>query len=112
MAFYEITLTVEGRNINSVEKKLKEQYPEAEIKVEKIEPSPSRADRLDRAAALVDEAKGIVEELREELQAWHDNLPENFSAKAEEIEEAVSSLEETYDQLEEVQFDVEFPSAF
>ena len=39
-------------------------------------------------------AKDTVEELRDELQSWRDNLPENLQSgsKAEELDEAISNL--------------------
>ena len=60
----------------------------------------------------MEQAKGIVEELTDELQTWHDNLPENFYAKASEIEDAVFSLQDIWNQLEGTEFNVDFPSAF
>ncbi len=111
MAIYNVRFIVEGKNVNEVEKRLQEQYPEAEVDVEKIEQDPSRNDRLGHAADLVTSAKEIVDELTEELQSWAENLPENFQAKGEEIDEAVSNLESLSSELENISFDaVEFPS--
>lgn len=117
MARYSISGTVSDTNIVAVRKKLAEVFKVAEeqIAATKIEESPSRADRLSAAENLVDQARDIVEELREEVQGWHDNLPENLQDgdKAQEIEECASQLEQVGSNLDEAGFgDVSFPSAF
>jgi predicted DNA-binding protein len=58
-----------------------------------------------------------VEQLREELEEWLDNLPENLqsSNKADMLQEAIYNLENIGDELEniqELQHDVEFPGMF
>ena len=58
-----------------------------------------------------------VNTLKEELEQWLDNMPENLQAsmKAEQLEEAIQNLEEIADELEEIQemqHNVEFPSMF
>jgi len=53
--------------------------------------------------------------LRDELQNWLDNMPENLqsSSKADELNEAISNLEDTIGQCEEIEgASVEFPGAF
>jgi len=76
----------------------------------------SRATRLSNAMDLttnIDE----VNNLREELEQWLDNMPENLQAseKAMQLEEAIQNLEEIADELEnmqELQHNVEFPGMF
>jgi DNA repair exonuclease SbcCD ATPase subunit len=54
-------------------------------------------------ANAVESARGILEELREELQAWYDNLPENFQngSKGETLQSAIDQLESADGYLEE-----------
>lgn len=75
----------------------------------------SRADRFSEAQALASDAKAQVEELRDELQNWLDNLPENLQggSKAEALEEAISNLEDVISNLEEAEgASVDFPGMF
>ncbi len=70
------------------------------------------ADTLDMTEKIAD-----VEQLREELEEWLDNLPENLqcSNKAEMLQEAIDNLENIGEELEniqELQHDVEFPGMF
>lgn len=52
----------------------------------------------------VEEALTTVEELRDELQSWLDNLPEQFQdTKGEELQEAIDALEEAISDLETAQ---------
>ena len=70
------------------------------------------ADTLDMTEKIAD-----VEQLREELEEWLDNLPENLqsSNKADMLQEAIDNLENIGEELEniqELQHDVEFPGMF
>lgn len=76
----------------------------------------SRATRLGNALDLSTNIDD-VNTLKEELEQWLDNMPENLQAsmKAEQLEEAIQNLEEIADELEEIQemqHNVEFPSMF
>src|SRR5438477_8413 len=44
---------------------------------------------------VVDDAQADLEALRDELQDWYDNLPENFQAgdKGDQLQEAIDQLE-------------------
>jgi len=56
-----------------------------------------------------------VEELKDELQGWFDNLPEQFQSgdKGSELEEAIQQLEELKDGLESLDFSsVVFPGMY
>ena len=70
------------------------------------------SDTLDMSEKIAD-----VEQLKEELEEWLDNLPENLqsSNKAEMLQEAIDNLDNIINELEniqELQHDVEFPSMF
>jgi len=70
------------------------------------------SDTLDMSEKIAD-----VEQLKEELEEWLDNLPENLqsSNKAEMLQEAIDNLDNIISELEniqELQHDVEFPSMF
>ena len=61
--------------------------------------------RTSTLGAAIDEALSTAEELRDELQEWKDNLPENLQdgQKADELQEAIDYLEEGISALEEAQ---------
>ena len=76
----------------------------------------SRATRLADTLDMTDKIAD-VEQLREELEEWLDNLPENLqsSNKADMLQEAIDNLENIGEELEniqELQHDVEFPGMF
>ncbi len=115
MPQYTVSITVSGSNIASVRKQMAAAFPGEEVRCDKIEFNKSRADRLSDAEALVADAASIVEELRDEMEQWHDSIPENLQSgdKASEVESAKDALENLQSELEEVSFgDVEFPSMF
>jgi len=72
----------------------------------------SRADRFETAKGKIIEAKEEMEALKEELQNWLDNMPENLqsSSKAETLQEAIDELENITENLEDVEStEVTFP---
>ena len=76
----------------------------------------SRATRLSETLDM-SEKIADVEQLKEELEEWLDNLPENLqsSNKAEMLQQAIDNLDNIINELEniqELQHDVEFPSMF
>ena len=113
---YRVTFTVEDRRLSIVQKKIRQMFPrldEDDIEVEKLPAYVSRPDRLDEAAAQVEGARETVDQLVQELQEWHDNLPENLQCgeKASELEEAISALESLSSELGNIDWgSVEFPS--
>ena len=60
-------------------------------------------------------ARSDIENLRDELQKWLDNMPENLqsSAKAEELETAIADLEQLLETLEEAEAtEISFPRMY
>ena len=76
------------------------------LSVEKDNPATSRSALLAEAEEEVDKARGMVEDLRDGLQNWRDNLPENFQdgAKATELDDAIEALGELAEQLDSQNF--------
>lgn len=75
----------------------------------------SRAKRFEEAQANVALAKEEAENLRDELNEWKDNMPENLQGgqKYSDLEEAVSQLDEYIDNLETAEgAEVEFPGMY
>lgn len=75
----------------------------------------SRRKRLEEEIEKINSSKTAIEELRDELQVWLDNMPENLQEgqKAEELEEAISSLNMIIDSLEEAEDnEVNFPGMY
>ena len=111
-----ITFDSKGARLESVAKLAKNallaKYPNAHISAIRKEPAETRPQRFADAQSLVSNAKSEFETLRDELQEWHDNMPEALqsSSKADELGEAVSQLDELIDLLEQAEgTDVEFP---
>lgn len=114
---YRLTGTIEAKSIDDARKAAKKLGKAADVSVEKV-PAPkqlSRADRLAEAESLVQQATEIVDELKDELQSWYDNLPDNFrdGHKGSELEEAINQLDDLNNNLESIDFlSVDFPSMF
>jgi len=115
MAQYRIAGTVAEERITTVTKKLKEIFGEDTFRVEKVNLSPSRADRLAEAEDHWSQAQSVVQELVEEMEQWHESIPENLQGggKADEVEAAKDALQEILDALEQVDFgSADFPGMF
>jgi predicted RNase H-like nuclease (RuvC/YqgF family) len=126
MARYTLTMTVEAAQPASVEKKLKQAFGEdiPVHTVEKVKTAESRADRLSEASgnleSAIEDAKTIVEELRDEMQNWYDSIPENLQQgdKANEVQESIDALENVSSELDNLDAsncgfdDVNFPSMY
>lgn len=114
-----VEITQKGARLEGVEKLVKQAllkgYKEVNIRVYRKDPPESRSDRFSEAQSLAADAKSNAEELRDELQDWHDNLPENLQSgnKADELDEAISSLEEFIEHCESAEStDVSFPGMY
>jgi hypothetical protein len=119
MAHWKITVSGKGvqrRTINSIVEAVKKKLGEAvSISVTDATPPSSRADRFAAAQADAVDAKSEMESLRDELQDWFDNLPENFQQgdKGSELESAISELESVISSLDEVEnASVDFPGMY
>lgn len=117
MATYKVTIMgITAANIKQAEKKVREAFgDEFAAQVMKQDPARSRADRLSEAEAEVSNAASTVEELRDELQEWHDNLPESLQGggKGDELNDAIQELETIKDNLEQIDFgSVSFPAMY
>lgn len=116
MPQFTVTLP-KGSRADALEKFLKEKYKGITVSIRRDDPPESRADRLAVAESYVEDAKADVECLRDELQDWRDNLPENLQSgsKADELDEAVSALDTIIDSLDSAAGEfssVSFPSMF
>lgn len=69
----------------------------------------ARRNELQKALDLLGEAKGIIEQCRDEEQDAFDNLPEGLqsSERGEQMEEYISIMEEACDNLEDVESNIE-----
>lgn len=67
----------------------------------------SRRKKLAAARQLVDQARAILEEVRDEEQEAFDNLPESIQAseKGQAMDETVSAIQDLADELENIDFD-------
>lgn len=112
---YTVTIVVEASRLETVTKEANAAFPGAVRSVRKVDTNKSRSDRLDSIARDVQDAQNGVEELRDELQEWYDNLPESFQSgeKGDSLNEAISLLEDIASSLESVDFNsVDFPTMY
>lgn len=61
-----------------------------------------RRKQLSEVASILETAKGMLEEIRDDEQDYFDNIPENLqcSEKAEASEEAIDAMDEAIENLE------------
>jgi len=117
MAVWQITVRGKGVRRDTVDKITRaitdKLGDKTEVSVRDATPPASRPDRFSAAMSLVSDARGECEGLRDELEEWKSNMPENLQegSKAGEIDEAVSTLEDLIQNLEDLEgTDVPFPS--
>jgi len=113
---YIVTIRVAASRLKTIQKQAEQAFGEMLLNVEKDEVANSRASRLAEAEGQVESAKETVEELRDELQSWRDNLPENlqYGEKAGELDEAIGNLEDLASQLDDsnFNFEIDMPGMF
>lgn len=105
---------VNSAEIASVDFMDKDDTPEV-VAARKSKRRQSRADRFSEAQGKVSDGKAIMEELRDELQNWRDNLPENLqsSQKADDLDTAIGELEDAINDADNIEGkDVQFPGMF
>lgn len=115
-----IKIEIEGKNIHisSIEKladEIRHKYANSNVRIVRENPPVSRSDRLAKAMEAVQNAASEVETLRDELQDWYDNLPDNLKdgEKGSMLEEAIGNLESIQSSLEDATgTDVEFPPMY
>jgi predicted translin family RNA/ssDNA-binding protein len=119
MAKYSIHAQIDGSYIKSVEKRLREAFPDSEERklflVTKEVVAESRQDRLNEAETKWDDAKSIVEELKGEMEEWHESIPENLQdgEKANEVQECIDALDNLYGEMDNISFsDISFPGMY
>lgn len=107
---------VKKASVEKLAKAMRDQFgKETSVSVTDDSPPESRADRFQTAIDDVSGARAEVEELRDELQNWYDNLPDNFREgdKGEQIQSAIDELETVASSMEEVEnASVEFPGMY
>lgn len=116
MAKYRLVLFIDGTRIDLVRKKLEAYFGEdAVVRLNKLVSGSSRSERLSDAESSFEDVKTEVAQLRDEIQEWQDNLPENLQGgtKNDELQEALDALEELCSDLENVSWqEVNFPGMF
>lgn len=63
-----------------------------------------RRKRLEEASKLIAKAQEIIEEVKDEEQEAHDNLPESiqYGEKGQQMEEYIDMLDEAYGQCDDL----------
>jgi hypothetical protein len=117
MAQYQITLKVDGTRKEFVEKALRKAFGDDApvFTVEKVKTPESRAARLAEAEAMADDARQIVEELKEEMEQWRDSIPENLQSgdKYSQVDDCCTNLDDLHSNLEQCEFgSIDFPGMF
>ena len=111
---YTVSFKAAASNVVSLRKQIVKAFSTcAALEVER-ETARSRASRLGSAEAQFERVKEEVDNLREEIEEWKNNLPENFQQgeKADQLDTCLDALAQLADSLEQVSGweDVEFPS--
>jgi hypothetical protein len=93
---YRILLTVTGSRLEATLKKARITFGSLLLNVDKVARLQSRADELGDAVGMISEARSIVESLKEQIEEWHDNLPDSFrdGDKGSQLEECTEALEQ------------------
>lgn len=121
MARWQIDLQGKGLRkvaVKNLVGKLKDTFGEGvSTSVKDATPPTSRAGRLSVAFDLINDAKSEMELLRDELQEWYDNLPEQFQggSKGDQLQTAIDALTEIISDLDNVEGrdgDVNFPGMY
>jgi hypothetical protein len=107
-------LRIKPSTLPAVTKKAKAAFGDRLKSVEKVGRGFSRADELGQAEELVEQAKEIVGELKDDMENWRDNIPDSLQGgeKYSEVEECAAQLESLESELDGIDFDVEFPGMF
>lgn len=116
MARFRITISGKGLRRETI-KKLTDEFAKkygdgASVSVEDATPPTSRADRFSAVQSLIGDARAECEEIKDELEQWKDNLPDNLqdSEKAQQLDDAISELDTIVSNLEDAEgASVEFP---
>jgi len=108
-------LTVTGSRLESTLKKAQEAFGDKLLNVEKVSRISSRADQMGEAVGMIQNAKSVCEDLKDQIESWKDNLPENFQDKASQLEECTEALEQVISSLDEAESNaesLEFPGMY
>lgn len=64
----------------------------------------ARRKQLAEASALIAQAQGIIESVKDDEQEAHDNLPESiqYGEKGQQMEEYIDMLDEAYGQCDDL----------
>jgi chromosome segregation ATPase len=64
---------------------------------------------------MIENARLVCDDLREQMESWRDNLPENFQDKASQLGDCIEALEQVISSLDEAESNaesVEFPGMY
>ena len=112
---YKVMLSVTGSRLEATLKKALEAFGDKLLNVEKVSRISSRADQMGDAISMIQSAKSVCEDLKEQIESWKDNLPENFQDKASQLEECMDALEQVVNSLDEAESNAEsvaFPGMY
>lgn len=112
MANYLIRAQVQGSRIDAVTKRAIEVFGTG-CSVKKRDLTQSRADRLAQIEGDIADCVSEIESLRDEMQEWHDSIPENLQDgdKASEVQESIDALEEAITSIQDIDLTgISFPS--
>jgi hypothetical protein len=88
--------------IRDAVQKIRDAAEQVELRVDMLEEGDTVTlpDGLFKDLPSVEDLVSPIEELREELQGWYDNLPESLQSNRSDIEEAAQNLESAKDTME------------
>jgi|TARA_R110002020_G_scaffold169824_1_gene359225 uncharacterized coiled-coil DUF342 family protein len=114
MAQYKVVITLHDSDIRKVRKEFSSF---SGARITKVNQSPSRRERFDEARGQVEEGQQVVEQLRDEMQEWHDSMPESLQSgsKGDSVLETADQLDEVFNEIDSAVtlFDsIEFPGMY
>lgn len=112
---YSIMLSVTGSRLGATLRKAQEAFGDKLLNVEKVSKITSRADQMDEAVGMIQNAKSVCEDLKDQIENWKNNLPENFQDKGSQLEGCMDALEQVINSLDEAESNaesVEFPGMY
>lgn len=118
MAHIQIDIYGKGLSLGKVMQKIRPLFnlDKVNLSGKRVKTPHSRAERLAEASSMLEDAKGIIEELRDEIDQWKSGMEGTnleSTQKYQDLEECFTALDEAVSNIENVDVDnISFPGMF